>query len=141
MNHLDSKQNTWLSLDRLLWVDGLAALMVGIFVFLLRDFLSGLLELPVRLLTLQSGITLCYAFYSLSLARQKQRPAWMIRTLAYGNWAYALFVIVLLVWYYPSCSAFGVVYFLAEILFMGGLGWLEFKYWKGNLLGGRSGKA
>lgn len=120
----------WLSLDRLLWIDGLAALSVGILVLLLRDFLSELFELPVWLLILQSGITLCYAAYSLALARREQRPRWMIRTLANGNWAYALFVIGLLIWFYPSCSAFGVAYFLAEILFMGALGWLEHAFLK-----------
>jgi hypothetical protein len=125
------KYPQWLSLDRLLWIDGGAALVVGIFVLALRHFLAGLLGLPVWLLTLQSGITLCYAAYSLSLARRKHRPRWMLWALAGGNLAYSLFCVVLLFSFFDTCSALGVVYFLAEIGFMAALWWVERGYLKG----------
>ena len=121
------KRIRWISLDRLLWIDGLGALIVGILVLLLRHPLSAIFNLPVWLLTLESGITLCYAVYSITLARQRPRHGWMIRALIIGNWAYALFCIALLILFFQRCSAWGVIYFLAEVLYISGLGWVEHK--------------
>ncbi|MFN4256609.1 MAG: hypothetical protein ACK4Q5_16525 [Saprospiraceae bacterium] len=114
-----------LSLTRLLWFDGLAALVAGLVILSLRQFLSSLLGFPLWLLVLQGGINLCYAAYSLSLARREHRPRWMLWTLAVGNMAYAAFAFVLLCAFFPTCTAWGVAFFVAEILTVGGLGVLE----------------
>jgi len=114
-----------LPLTRLLYVDGLAGLFVGIFLLSLRQPLSELLGLPVWLLTLQGCINLCYAAYSLPLAHRRHRPRWMLWALVIGNLSYALFAAVLLFRFYPICTGLGVAYFLAEIIIIGGLGLVE----------------
>jgi hypothetical protein len=112
-------------LTRLLYFDGIAALAVGIFLLIVREPLSGLLGLPVWLLTLQGIINLCYASYSLPLARRRNRPQWMLRTLVVANLAYALFATVLLTQFFPSCTVLGMVYFTLEVVIIGGLGIVE----------------
>lgn len=117
-----------ISLDRLLYIDGVAALTAGISLLLLRHFLSDWLGLPVWLLAAQGFVNLVYGSYSLPLARRKQRPVWMVRALSIANMAYAFGCVPLLLWYfYPVCNAWGVAYFLLEIGFIGGLGWLEWR--------------
>ncbi|MFM9949727.1 MAG: hypothetical protein ACKV1O_17455 [Saprospiraceae bacterium] len=121
------------SLDRLLYMDGFAALTAGIFLLLLRDFLSGLLGLPVWLLTAQGFINIAYSAYSLPLARRKYRPGWMVQLLAVANMLYAFGCVPLLLWhFFPTCNALGVAYFGLEIGFIGGLGWLEWRALKAN---------
>lgn len=120
------KNPTSFSLDRLLWTDGFAALTAGILLLMLCSLGPVLLGLPVWLLAAQGCVNLCYAAYSLPLARRKHRPEWMIRLLIGGNLAYALLVVpVLLYWFYPDCTAWGVAYFLLEIGFISGLGVAE----------------
>ena len=117
-----------ISLDRLLQIDGIAALTAGISLLLLRHFLSDLLGLPVWLLAAQGFVNLVYGAYSLPLARRKQRPVWMIRLLSVANMAYAFGCVPLLLWYfYPAYNAWGGAYFLLEMGFIGGLGWLEWR--------------
>jgi hypothetical protein len=114
-------------LTRLLYFDGIAALAVGIFLLIVREPLSGLLGLPVWLLTLQGIINLCYASYSLPLARRRNRPRWMLWALVVANLAYSLFAAVLMIQFYPSCTGLGVVYFLLEVVIIGGLGAVEWQ--------------
>lgn len=116
------------SLDRLLHIDGFAALTAGVSLLLLRDFLSGLLDLPVWLLTAQGFVNIAYSAYSLPLARRKHRPEWMVRLLAIANMSYAFGCVPLLLWhFFPTCNALGVAYFGLEIVFIGGLGLLEWR--------------
>ncbi|MCU0346997.1 MAG: hypothetical protein MUC59_08630 [Saprospiraceae bacterium] len=119
------KSTDQLSLTKLLYFDGLAGLVVGIFLLAMREPMSGLLGLPTWLLTLQGILNLCYASYSLPLARRGHRPRWMLWTLVVANLAYALFAAVLLTQFYASCTGLGVVYFLLEVVIIGGLGVVE----------------
>jgi hypothetical protein len=114
-----------ISLDRLIWADGLAAFSVGLGMLPLRHFLADLLQLPLWLITAQAIANLCYASYSLSLARRKDKPLALVRLLSMANLAYAFSAICLLCYFYPVCSLWGVAFFMAEVLFIGGLGVLE----------------
>jgi len=116
-----------LSLDRLLWIDGFAALIAGVLLLFFRHFGAELFRLPVWLLTLQACINFCYAAYSLPLACRRFKPEWMVRLLIAGNLLYPLVAAGLLAYFFSSCSAFGVAFFLAEIMFIGGLGVLEWQ--------------
>ncbi len=116
-----------ISLDRLIWTDGLAALTVGLGMLPLRHFLADLLHLPLWLITAQAIANLCYATYSLSLARRKDKPLALVKILSIANLAYAFSAICLLCYFYPVCSPWGVAFFMAEVLFIGTLGILEWK--------------
>jgi hypothetical protein len=117
--------NLNISLQRLLWIDGFAGLTAGLFILLLRNQLSDWLGLPLWLLTLQCACNFLYATYSLSLAYRTHKPKWMLWTLVYGNWGYALFALIMLVYFYPTCTSLGVAFFVAEVVFIGGIGVVE----------------
>ena len=116
-----------ISLNRLIWTDGLAALSVGVGMLPLRHFLADLLQLPLWLIVAQAVTNLCYATYSLSLARRREKPVVMVRLLSIANMGYAFFAICLLRYFYNTCSSWGVAFFVAEVVFIGGLGILEWK--------------
>lgn len=116
-----------ISLNRLIWTDGLAALSVGVGMLPLRHFLADLLQLPLWLIVAQAVANLCYASYSLSLARRREKPVVMVRLLSIANMSYAFLAIGLLCYFYNTCSAWGVAFFVAEVVFIGGLGVLEWK--------------
>lgn len=117
-----------LTLNRLLHVDGIAALSAGVSLLALHHFLAGLLGLPGWLLRAQAFVNLMYGSYSLPLARRRHRPKWMIRALASANMAYAFGCVPALLWhFYPTYTPLGVAYFLLEIGFIGGVGVLEWR--------------
>lgn len=114
-----------ISLTRLLWCDGLAALVAGLWILSLRQFLSGLLGFPLWLSVLQGCTNLCYATYSLSLARRKHRPRWMLWMLCVATWPTRCSRSCCCAHFSRFCTAWGVAFFVAEILIVGGLGVLE----------------
>jgi hypothetical protein len=110
------------SLSALLRLDFFAALTAGVALLLLRYFLADLSRLPLWLVTAQAVTNLLYAAYDASLRRFSQPPVWRIGVLIGINIAYALVALGLLLYFYPRCSAFGVALFLAEVVFIGGIG-------------------
>ena len=57
-----------LSLKKLIWIDAIAAFVAGTIVFMIRSWLSSLIDLPENLLLILSIISLCYGSYSFTLA-------------------------------------------------------------------------
>ena len=97
---------------RLLWVDCVAGLVVGLMVVLLNDRLSVWYNLPQALVFALGIINLAYGTYSLSLVLRKKRPLKLLRFLVGGN----------LLW---TAVCIGLVLLLGEGLFVGNLGILE----------------
>lgn len=122
------------SLTNLLWFDGFSALTAGIVLLVFRVSLSNWLELPLWLLTFQGITNLVYATYSMSLARRKSRPFWMLKTLVVGNLAYAIFSLIMLLTFFRRCNIYGKMLFAAEVLYIGGLAWLEWTVIKNRSL-------
>lgn len=117
--------NLRITLQRLLWIDGFAGLTAGLFLLLFRTSLPAWLGLPQWLISLQCTCNFLYAAYALSLANRAEKPKWMLWLLVYGNWAYALFALILLLYFYPGYTALGAAFFIAEVVFIGGLGVIE----------------
>jgi hypothetical protein len=117
--------NLRITLQRLLWIDGFAGLTAGLFLLLFRTSLPAWLGLPQWLITLQCTCNFLYAAYALNLANRAQKPTWMLWTLVFGNWAYALFALILLLYFYPGYTALGAAFFIAEVVFIGGIGVVE----------------
>lgn len=117
--------NLRMTLQRLLWIDGFAGLTAGLFLLLFRTSLPAWLGLPQWLISLQCACNFLYAAYSLSLANRTEKPKWMLWLLVYGNWTYALFALILLLYFYPGYTALGAAFFIAEVVFIGGLGVVE----------------
>lgn len=117
--------NKKISLQQILWIDGVAALLAGVLVLLFSSWLSALFNLPENLLRAQAITTLIYASYSLSLARQKTHPKQLIYLLAIANFGYAFFVIGLVFYYFRTATIYGLIYLIAEALFIGVLAFFE----------------
>lgn len=116
-----------ISLKQILWIDGGAALLAGVIILLFSSRLSVFFNLPENLLNTQAIITLVYALYSISLARRKTHPKRLVYLLAIANFAYALFVTGLVLYFFRTATIYGLIYLIAEALFIGILAFLEWK--------------
>lgn len=100
-------------------------MLAGVIVLLFNSRLSAFFNLPENFLKAQAIITLVYAFYSISLARQNTHPKRLIYLLAIANFAYALFVIGFALYFFRTATIYGSIYLIAEALFIGVLAFLE----------------
>ena len=112
---------------RLLWVDCVGGLAVGLIIVLLNDALSALYGLP-RALVLSIGVTnLVYGSYSLALAVRKKRQLHLIRLLVGANLLWSLVCVGIVVAFFDNANPIGLALLLGEGLFVGGLGLLEWQ--------------
>ncbi len=114
----------------LLWVDGSAGAVVGCLMLLASGWLSELYHLPRDLLIFMGLANLVYGSYSLSLAFRSRRPMALILLLVAANLIWALACLRWAVLYGDVASPFGLVQLLGEALFVGGLGYLEWRWRK-----------
>lgn len=114
----------------ILWMDGLAALIVGLLVLSLRKDLSILFNLPEALLYAQAVTTLVYASYSTTLARKKIYSRKLVRVLGIANLAYVVGVIILFILTLAQTTTLGKAYFGAEIVGISALATIELKQLK-----------
>lgn len=114
-------------LKKLLWADGIAALLSGLIVFTFNEKIAKLLSLPENLLTTMSIVSLGYSSFSLYLAQSKSNSKRSITILVVANLAYAIFCAVLLLFLYTNTSVLGVIYLILESLFVATLAALEWR--------------
>lgn len=112
-------------LQRILWVDCLAALVTGTLIILLSGWLSSLYGLSVTLVIGHGLVHLVYGAYSFSLAVRKSRPLALILLLVFGNAAWAVLCFVFAAILSGSASIVAVGHFIFEGLFVGGLAAIE----------------
>lgn len=112
-------------LRNLLWVDCLAAAVVGAAGLSFSGWLSRLLTLPQGLVVGFAVANLLYASLSGSLAVRPRRPPALIRLLVVANAAWALWCFVALAWFAGQASWLGLAYLGAEGVFVGVLAALE----------------
>lgn len=127
MYHKAYSKDQLFSLKRLLWIDGIAALLAGTILLIFGFRLSVFFQLPDNLVKAQGIISLVYSSYSLSLARRESNSKRLIYLLAVANAVYALFGICLLLYFFKTASIYGILYLIAEILFVGLLAVLEWR--------------
>ncbi len=114
-----------LTISRLVWIDGFAALASGCFTLLFKSKLSTLFNLSESLLTTLMVVSFCYAMYSLSLARQPSKPLILLKILVTGNVIYAVICALLMVIFYEKATFWGVGYLMLESSFVAVLAFLE----------------
>ena len=114
-----------ISLKKLLWIDCLAAGLSGLLVTLFKTPLAEFTGLPNNLLTILSLISLGYAAFSMSLARQEFAPKRLVKILVFANATYAVSCLILIAFLYPLMTLIGVVYLLLESTFVAYLAVLE----------------
>lgn len=116
-----------LSLRRLLWVDCLAGLLVGLTVLLFRSQLAEWFAISRVVLLVFAVANLTYATYSLSLAVQASPPAKSVRVLVVANAAWAVVCAACAIALFASATIYGIGYLVAEGVFVGGLACLEWR--------------
>ena len=115
---------------RILWIDGIAALLAGIFVLLTTDWLTEWYNMPREMLLFIAVVNLTYATYSLSIAMLKKRPLVLIIILVIANLIWATNCLRLAVIFSDNASIFGLTHLVGEAMFVGGLAYLEWRYRK-----------
>ena len=114
-------------LRKLLWVDCTAGAAVGLAVLALSGWLSALYGLPRGVLVCTGLANVLYASYSFTLARRDRVPLRLVMTLVVANAAWVPVCLALAARYADEASAFGLAHLVGEGLFVGGLGWLEWR--------------
>ena len=114
-----------MKIRKLLWIDGIAALVAGLAVLCLRGSLSELFQLPERILLVQAIITLVYTCYSTTLAQNKIYTKRLTRILVIANFTYVVFCLGLFMSTFGETNVLGKVYFILEALFISTLATLE----------------
>jgi hypothetical protein len=115
--------------QRVLWIDGLAALSAGIFVLALRGVLARLYVLPIELVTIIAVVNLSYSAFSLTLAARPRsaRPLALIVSLAAANcfWACVCTFLVMRCWH--VASFLGLAHLAFEGVFVLALATIEWR--------------
>ncbi len=124
-------------IGKLIRLDGLAGLSVGVFVLCLAQWLTGLYGLPASILYFSGVMNLLYGTYSTILASLRYRPLLMVQFLSVANcsWAGLCFAYVFAM--PPTATLLGVGAAVFEGLFVGGLGIIEW-YYRKRLAGPRA---
>ena len=120
------------SLQRLLWIDGIAALTSGCIVLFFTADLSNFFNLPQPLLRILAFISLGYAAYSLYLAQRKVKPMPLLKLLVFANCAWAVVCLSVMLFYSNTATFYGTVYLILEDLFVAALAFLEWRQIKLN---------
>jgi hypothetical protein len=112
----------------LIRIDWIAGASVGVLVLSLRDWLAQLYSLPSELVLGMGLANLAYASGSFTLAmRTRGDRVPYLRVIAVANGAWALVCLGLVLVWWDRASALGIGQLIAEALFVGGLGHLEWR--------------
>lgn len=122
INYFSAKPGTLFLID-----SAGAALTTFFLFFVLRNYYD-YFGMPVNILIYLSVIGLVYCAYSIScyfLIKDGWRP--FLRIIAIGNFFYCILTLTLLCIYYKDLTPLGLTYFLAEILLIVLLVYIELK--------------
>ena len=117
--------------QRLLWIDGIGALVVGAGFVLLAPWLADLFGFSVGFTRLLGAVNLGYGSFSLPLARAAVRPMWRLRALAAANMAWGVVFAILIAQLWGEASVFGLLHLGLEGAYVAGLGALEWRWREG----------
>ena len=123
--------------SKILWIDGWAAFLAGIFVFLTVDWLNVWYLLPRDLLIFIATVNLCYASFSLTLALVKRPNIVLVILLVAANSAWSFNCLHLAINHITTASFFGLGYLVGEAVIVGTLACCEWR-WRKELTKGES---
>lgn len=110
---------------RLLWVDCLGGLFVGVVVMFFCRQLSDWEQLPPSVVLLMGAANLGYGGYSLFVTTRKPRPLALVKILAMANMAWLVVCLIIFSMYRNEISAFGTLHVLGEGVYVAALGYAE----------------
>jgi peptidoglycan biosynthesis protein MviN/MurJ (putative lipid II flippase) len=132
MNNNIIRQFT-LSPKTLFLVDSLGALVTAFFLFAILRTFNEYVGMPQTALTYLSLIAVIFSLYSIAcffLLEANWQP--FLRTISIANLLYCCLTMGLVIYYYPSLTILGITYFLAEIIVVCGLVFVELKTLRGK---------
>ena len=109
-------------------IDGLGALNSFILLFFVLRNYHEYIGLPQQILTYLSVFALCLFVFSASCYFfLKSHWSFFIKLLSFGNIAYCIFSILILIYFYQNITFIGVTYFIIEKAIVLGLAFFELK--------------
>ncbi|MEM7182670.1 MAG: hypothetical protein AAF518_17275 [Spirochaetota bacterium] len=114
----------------ILWIDSIGAIVVGIVMLILQNFLQGFYQLPQELILFLGITNVLYGIYSGSLAISRKRSQVFIIFLIIANLAWGLVCSILFAKYYQTASIFGKLQIGAEGIYVSMLALIEWWYRK-----------
>lgn len=114
--------------QKILWVDGLSAAFVGVLVFLTKDWLQELYNLPTELILCLAFANISYATYSLYLAKKSARSLGSIRFLVFANLIWSVVCVLIIMLFFKSISIWGQLFLIGEAIFVVMLATYEWRF-------------
>ncbi|HEX8574711.1 MAG TPA: hypothetical protein VF677_00300 [Flavobacterium sp.] len=120
INHLTQKPKT------LFLIDSLGAMFTAFVLFTVVRNFNQYFGMPKTIVTYLSAIAGCFSIFSTSCFLLLQH-SWIpfIRGISFANSLYCILIILLLIIYYPQLTSVGIIYFIAEIVIIYGLVYIE----------------
>ena len=113
--------------DRILWLDYIVGLVVGLAVIMLCRLISDIENLPVSIVGTMGVANLLYGSYSLFVTTRRGRSKKLIEILAVANVIWLFICISILVCYWQQISIFGLIHVLGEGVYVAVLGLVEWQ--------------
>ena len=113
---------------RILWVDCLGALIVGIMVLLICQPLSRWGGLPTTTVIGVGIANLVYGIYSLVVATRHPRPMFLVVMLAFANMTWLFVCVTIVVWNWQQITLFGILHVGGEGMYVAILGFTEWRW-------------
>ena len=114
--------------ERLFLIDSFGAILTAFLLFVVLRNFHEYFGMPQSILTCLAGIALIFCIYSATcylLLKDNWSP--YIKVISTANLLYCVLTIVLIVIYYPVLTILGLGYFIAEIVVICGLVFIELK--------------
>lgn len=112
---------------KLLHMDSLGGLSVGLLMLLLNYWLSVWYGLPRGFIVFMALVNIAYGCYSFSLLMRTKRPLSLIKVLVIANLGWALLCVLWVVIFAQTSTFLGTLHLLGEGVFVGGLAYLEWR--------------
>lgn len=112
---------------KLLWLDSLGGLGVGIVVLAISGWIATLHGLPPRVVMLVGAANVIYGCFSLSIQLHHRRTVTHIALLSSANVVWLGVCLIIVLMYRTAITPFGVIHLIGEGLYVAGLGVLEWR--------------
>lgn len=113
---------------KIIWVDCIAAISVGLIVLLFHSMVGAIYHIPEQTIIFIALSNLLYGAYSFSLAIQKARNIKHLQLLVFGNLFWALVCAGVVAQYFNVASLIGIAFIVCEAMFVIMLAYFEWKY-------------
>jgi hypothetical protein len=110
---------------KLLWIDWLGALIAGLLVVSLHQFLADLHNLPAGIILFIGCVNIAYGCFSLSITLRRNRSVAIVGALAIANIIWLPVCLVIAGAYLSQITILGGLHVIGEGIYVAGLGVFE----------------